>query len=450
MQKAIASTRMTAPDTWLTLVKDERLISHNAIVGIGTIVAGISGVAFQSLVSHRLRPDNYGAVFAVLSVVTLVALPATSFTLLMARQTSRDRASGQHAVSAAMLRGANRSIMLAGSAVAALLVLGSPLLVQLFGIPLELLLAAAVGVPFAIGLPLLLGELQGEQRFLAFSIVSIGQAGLKLVGAMALGPLWGSLGIVMGVSLASVVVYFIALRSVRRKLSIRSSLPWWRPSAGYLAVVLPSTLALGVLLSSDVLIVKHYFPTRVAGEYAAVAALGRAIFWGASGVAAVLFPKMVFRVTTGRSAHRLVTFSLLLVGLGGLAGLALLSFAARWLVNAFAGGSYLEATIYLPWYAVGMVFLGIAAVLISFHQSRGRTGFLFLLIPLSVLEPVLLVAFHQSLWAEVQVVDGSMALLVVALGALYLIQNGTRFSGRIEVSLLGVTRAQVAGEGIDS
>ena len=408
---------------WRALIGGERVLTHNVIVGSGTIAAGGLGVAFQSLVSHRLPPTDYGAVFAMVTLITLLALPAGAFTLLQARETSRGRASGDQTASAALLWRGNRALLLAGLALAGIVVLLSPVLAQFLGVPIGHLVAAAAGIPFSLAMPLLLGEFQGEQRFLAFAALSTGQAALKLAAAIGLGVVWGALGIIAGISLATAVIYLVAAGMLHRKLSTRLKLSWWRPAAGYLAVVLPSTLALAALLSTDVLLVKHFFPTRMAGEYAAVAALGRAIFWGATGVAAVLFPKMVFRGASGQSGSRLVGISLVLVGLAGLAGLVVLLLASHWLLTIFAGAAYGEGAAYLPAYAVGMIMLGGAAVLIATHQTRGTPGFLAVLIPLTLLEPALLSVFHQNLWQVVIVVDISMFLVASGLGVLFLIQQ---------------------------
>jgi O-antigen/teichoic acid export membrane protein len=308
--------------------------------------------------------------------------------------------------------------------VATLIAAGSPLMARFLDVPVGLLLAAAVGIPFGLAFPLLLGELQGEQRFVAFSLLLTGQALAKLLAAIALGIVFGPLGVIAGISLATIVIYLVALRLLRRPLAVSSNVSWWRPAAKYLAVVLPSTLSLAVLLSADVLLVKHFFPTRAAGEYAAVAALGRAIFWGASGVAAVLFPKVVFRVTQGRSGSHLVSASLVLVALGGLACLALISVGSTWLLTAFAGSAYTGAATYMPWYALGMTILGGVAVLVATLQSQGRAGFLAVLVPLTVIEPALLMAtMHQSFLQVVQMLDVSMAVILVGLGAFYLLQE---------------------------
>jgi len=406
----------------------DRLLSHNVVVGIGTFAAGGLGVAFQSIASHQMRPADYGAVFAVVTILTFIGLPAGAFTLLMARETSRGSATGLRAESAALLRRGSHALLLIGIAVAGALALGSPWLSGFLDVPFELILAAAVGVPCALALPFLMGEFQGEQRFVEYAALSTGQAALKLAGAVGLGLLLGPLGVIAGISAATVVMYFIAARMLRRRLSIRPNLAWFRPAAAYLVVVLPSTLALAVLLSADVLLVKHYFASKAAGEYAAVAALGRAIFWGASGVAIVLFPKITARAAEGKSAVRLVGASLSLVAVGGVAGFAVLWLMSRWLLNAFAGGAYADAAMYLPAYAIGMMLLGGVAVLVATQQSRGEPTFLAILVPLTVVEPGLIALFHQSVMQVIQVLDLSMLLALAGLGVLYAwqVRRGSR------------------------
>jgi O-antigen/teichoic acid export membrane protein len=338
-------------------------------------------------------------------------------------------------------------LILFGVALACAITLGSPILARFVSIPEELFLAAAVGVPFGLALPLLLGELQGEQRFFALSLLLIGQAGVKLLAAIGLGLVFGPLGVIAGISFASIAIYLCAWRLLRRRLAIRVHLPWLRPAAKYLAIVLPSTLALSVLLSADVLVVKHFFTTRVAGEYAVVAAIGRAIFWGASGVATVLFPKITFHGARGRSSRPLVGASLLIVASGGIVGLTLITHGARWVLSAFAGSAYVEAAFLLPWYAIGMILLGAAAVLIATHQSRGKAGFLVALMPLTALELVLLLLFHQNPLQVVQVVDIAMATVAGALAAAYLAQDRTSRSHDSLVVSSGPAASNVAGIG---
>jgi len=413
----------------LAALREERLIGHNVLVAGGTILAGGLGLAFQIVVSHRLRPSEYSAVFAAMTLLTLIGLPASALTLLMARETSRDRAAGHSAASAALLRSGNRTLLFAGVVLGLLFAAGSPWIGVFFSVPPEFVIAMAAGFPVTLALPLLLGELQGQQRFLSFASLNVGAAGLKLVAAIALGLAIGPVGVVLGVAAAATISYGIAFWLVRRRMAMRLGTAWVRSALRYLALILPSTLALSVLLSADVLLVKHFFSGRAAGEYSAVAALGRAIFWGAAGVAAVLFPKVTFHESQGRSGTRIIGVALGLVAVGGLGGLTVLGIAARPIITAFAGSAYAASAAILPLYAIAMALLGGAAVLIATQQSRARAAFLAVLVPVTLFEPILIVAFHHSLAQVVWVVTLSMAVLVAGLAATMIMQSTLRPSG---------------------
>jgi O-antigen/teichoic acid export membrane protein len=270
-----------------------------------------------------------------------------------------------------------------------------------------------------------MGELQGEERFATMSLLMVGQSALKLVASFGVGLRYGAAGFLVGLAFASLVAYWVLVMLLRRKLAVRVHAPWLGNALKYLAIVLPSTLALSLLLSTDVLLVKHLFNGQAAGEYSAVGALGRAIFWGASGVAAVLFPKAVFREAHGVTGLRLVGFSVGLVGIGGVAGLAVLSVGSRLILGGFAGRAYLGGATYLPWYAIAMTLLGCAAILIATHQSRAGRAFLVVLIPVALAEPVGILAFHQSLTQVVEVVTVTMAVLVAGL-AIVLVRQPVR------------------------
>jgi O-antigen/teichoic acid export membrane protein len=407
----------------LRLLFDERLLTHNLIVGAGTVGAGLLGVAFQALVSHQLSPSDYGAVFVVVTLITFVGMPASAFTLLMARETSRDLARGNRRRSVTLLRRGNHILLILGTGAAVVIALFSPIISGFIGTQWQLILAAAIGLPFTFAFPLLMGELQGEQHFGRYAGVMAGQAALKLALAISLGATFGPIGIVAGISAASAATYLVALGLARPRRRDVAEPAWWRPALRYLAVVVPSTLALAVLLTADVVLVKHYFGAGLAGEYSAVAAIGRAIFWGASGTAAVLFPKLVFRAAQGNRGTGVVLISMALVAVAGFCGFLFLSVTGHWLITAFAGNPYVGGTTYLPWYAIAMTLLGGTAVLIAAHQSSGRATFLFVLIPATLLEPILIAAFHQTLLQVAQVIDLAMAVAMVGLGAWFVIEQ---------------------------
>jgi len=420
----------------------ERFLLHNSIVGGSTLVAGLLGISFQALVSHRFRPSEFAGVFSVMTLLTLVSVPAAALTLLMARQTSRDRASGNYAESTALLRDGNVALLAAG-VVLALVVAGlSQWVAGFVNAPRGLVIAAAVSLPATLSLPLVLGELQGQQHFSFYSLLVAGQAALKLVAAIALGITFGAVGVVAGLAIASTAMYAVACFLVRGKLSSRASAHWLPPALRYLSLLLPSTVALAILLSADVLLANHFFPKATAGEYGAVAALGRGIFWGAAGVATVLFPKVIFQEARGSNGNRLVTLSIALVVLGGVGGLLLLTVMARSVLSAFSGEAYAAGASYLAGYAIAMTLLGCASVLIATHQSRGHPTFLAVLVPIAIAEPIAIVALHRDPAQVVQVLIASLTLLVAGL-VVILIRDGSVTAKRSSIVLAGVLSAEV-------
>jgi hypothetical protein len=60
---------------------------------------------------------------------------------------------------------------------------------------------------------------------------------------------------------------------------------------------------------------------------------------------------------------------------------------------------------------------------------------------LTLLEPVALIVFHQNLTQVVQVIDVSMALILVGLGSLYLVQQRKASIARIAFPATSATPA---------
>jgi O-antigen/teichoic acid export membrane protein len=276
-------------------------------------------------------------------------------------------------------------------------------------------LVTAAAAPFTVAVPVLLGALQGQQRFGGLAALYVFQAGSRLVLATGLGESIGSLGAVVGVTLSAIATYALAYWLLRSYLRPTRRGADWNESLRYGAVIVLSGLAVVSMLSVDVIMVKYLFGGQAAGQYSVVAVLGRAIFWGAASVAAVLFPKLVWHEARGGSGLPLVMASLGLATVGGVAALVVLSTWSQVLVRLFAGAAYAGAAPYLGWYAFGMILFGAATVLIATHQSRGRAGFLWVLLPTGLVEPILIGAFHASIAQVVAGVDVSMALLLIGM-----------------------------------
>jgi O-antigen/teichoic acid export membrane protein len=387
-----------------------------------TVTAGLLGFFMQALLSHSLMPADYGAAFTILTVLALIWLPANAVMLVMAKEASSDQAGGLSDRSVAVLWVWHRYLMRGGFLIAAIGILGAPSMAGFFHVAPVVLIPAALSVPFGLAVPALLGQLQGRQRFFNLSSLLIGQATLRLIAAVGLALPFGLVGVFAGVAIGNILIYVAAVAAVHPSSFRRGRLAP-KQDVRSIAVILPSGVALAVLFSADVLLVKHFFGVDDAGRYAAVAALGRAIFWGASGIALVLFPKAVVHERRGSNGWLLVVASMALCLVGGVMGWSIFSLEPKLLLTTFAGSAYASASGYLPIYAVAMTLFGAASVLVATGQARGNAAILAVLLPVTILEPTLIITFHESLTQVVQVLSISMALLFVGLVLLFVLEE---------------------------
>ena len=128
--------------------------------------------------------------------------------------------------------------MLLGLLLGGAIATGSLLLSRFLSVPVELLLASSVGIPFAFALPVLLGELQGEERFAGYAMISTGQAGLKLLAAIGAWLGWQLLPVVILLSAVVGSVVGIALIAFGGR-SRQTAIPFgpYLAAAGFIALL---------------------------------------------------------------------------------------------------------------------------------------------------------------------------------------------------------------------
>jgi O-antigen/teichoic acid export membrane protein len=132
-------------------------------------------------------------------------------------------------------------------------------------------------------------------------------------------------------------------------------------------------LAFQFLFTSDTMFAKAYFNDDEMGPYVAAGTLARGLMWLVMPMAAVMFPKLV-QSNARREKSNL--FGLVVLGTAGLlvcGGLGL------WLMGPLAikiiyKSTYLGAVTLIPWYALAMVPLAMANVLVNDLLARGRFG----------------------------------------------------------------------------
>jgi O-antigen/teichoic acid export membrane protein len=408
------------------VAKRERrqFITHNAMAAGGTWGAGILGLLLQALVSHHFAPGDYGQVFAVFSFYTVLTQPAAGFSRMVAWTTSRELATkhGTDVESSALLRMTIRRLTLIGTALGLVFILASVPLAQYFGgVPLLLVIYGAIGVPFMFATSPMLASLQGEQRWVPWSALSIGIALSRIVFVIIFGLLFGVAGVMLGISVAAAVLYVIALAMVWPRMRRGRGPTGWRPLWRFLLVSVASTVTVSVLMGSDVILVQHFYPGKQAGQFSAVTVTARALFFAMGSVTSVLFPKVATRHARQRGTKSVVFTSVGIALVGGLLGLLVFSVLSTSILHAFSGAKYVDGAGYIGWYALGMPLLAAVVMLSNTQQSLADLKLLWVLIPGTLIKPVLIIFFHSSLLVVSLMSDLAIAAVLVALAVQYLL-----------------------------
>jgi glycosyltransferase involved in cell wall biosynthesis len=435
-----ARTRRTGPRSLATASLVQALQSayarQNVAALAGVLLAGGLNYAFHLTALRALSAADYGVVAALLAALALLQTPAVVVGMVSAHLVARFQATGRLGRARAHWDRCARGLALAGLVGALVcLALGDPLaaLLQIAdGRAIVLLSAALVA---GLVLPLQRGTLRGLQRFgpLALNLsceglVKLGAAAALL--ALGLGLEGALFAIVLGLA-AAYAVGLVNLGPIFRAPAERSAEPQaWRPWL----VTSVSALALVYFQNVDLLVVKALLPPDRAGEYAAVALVGKLIFFATSSIADVLLPTVAARRARGES-HRAVV----LLSLGLVAAAATLGVAALALLPGLAalplGDRYATVAPYLPLVGAVALLFAIANLLVNSLLSASSPRLIGYLVGVAALELALLAINHGSTFDVLANLLGIQALLVSGLW-LFWLQDGSPGADQLRVLVL--------------
>ncbi|MCE5270294.1 hypothetical protein LLH00_03325 [bacterium] len=399
------------------------VIKHGTVLLVATVITGLSNTLFNILMGRMLPREEYGDYFGLISLYMILALPLNAVQVVTARYVSSldsRRLLGQ--VSVLLRRSVLKLGLVAAALMAAFLVLG-PFLRDYLNI-------RSLGAVYVTGLAVSLcvlsyvfwGALQGFQYFYHYSANQVLSTAVKLGSGVLL--VWmgfqvaGALGSLVLCNVAVIVMAMFPLNVMIFKLSGGDSNVDSRPHYRFFWPVLISLLGFAVFTYADAIAVKHFFGRAEAGEYGFAQVVGKAFLFAPLAISTALFPK-VSRLTASRERGSLqllnmaLLYCLLLCACGVV---ACMSFPHLILRILFPEGSDLAASL-VRIFGLGMTPVALLNIQINFLLARGRSGFLYLFLPLAVAYAVALQLYHPSLTAVIWVMSAFGVLSFLCLYA---------------------------------
>lgn len=396
-------------------MKTRTLAWDGLLLFAATFVVNGANYGFHFVVSRRIDAASYGDLYALLTAMGLIGLLGTAAETVVVRLIAASNGARRSDVVAAITVSASRWGTLGAIILAAALAVSGAYLSDFLRIgdrrdviPWALLVAVSL-----ISV-ILRAVLQGLHQFGRYTISTAIEAVAKVIlgGAAAYYGL-GAYGILVALAIAaslSVIYTGVALR--RRLAGTTSSSSGALPTAHFIrtsAGVLLSTLATTALLSTDLLLAKHYLSPAEAGLYSAVSLAGKVLLFAVGFVPRLALPKITDAVTRGERATGIAlsggAFTILACGLL----IALYALFPAQILRLFVGSAYLAASPFVVLYAIAMGLLALTTVVVAYKIAVHDFGYVVPLALVAAAEVVAVGVHHSDALAILHVLIATQA-----------------------------------------
>lgn len=391
----------------------DSLTKQISFVFLASMIVNVSNYLFHIYMSRSLGPADYGILASLFSLLMIVSVPAGTLQTVITKYTSNFKAHKELAKIKMLLIALFTRVSLFGLAGFVLFIFARRYIASFLHISTTIpVIILGIALMLAIVSPLLLGVLQGLQKFGHFAVTGIiGALAKLLLGILLVYLGWKVNGAVLGVTLGSLAGILFAIIPLRPIIKQHQSSCDFNPPQiyGYFLPVAAMLLCLMMLTNVDIILVKHFYSPSQAGNYAAASILAKIIFYLPGAIGIVMFPKTSELHALGEKSMLVLKKSLVYgVVLCG-STLVLYFTIPAFVVKVLFGKQYSSIIPLMGIFGSAMFFFSLANILFLYQLSVHRLKFLWILIIGTLLEIILIVLFHTSL---LQVI---LILLIVGL-----------------------------------
>lgn len=399
------------------------LATGGAMLGVAMLLANGANYVLNIFLGRWLSPAEFADASLIVTLMLLLTAIAISLQLISARFTgialaaaSDDPSESNEAIDT-LSQWLVRRAHIAGIIAALILVGGAEWWRETFrsaeALPFVIL---GIGMPFYLGQAVGRGVLQGHLRFGGLAATFVVEAVVRCAVGLVLVALgFGVTGATIGLT-ASFVAVWIHVRLLERPgVGQPMSAAVARDVKVYALPVAVLLLGQIIVNNGDVLIAKRFLEPETAGVYAAIALVGRAVFFLSWSVATTLFPAAAQRNEKGESADGLLWSGLAVVGLMGVCFVVGARLLGNPVLGRVFGPEYGNVADPLSRYALATSLFALANLIVSHRLSMGHIRPALVLLGGGVVQTCLLLAFRSSIDSLVNAQIMAMALLLLAV-----------------------------------
>lgn len=394
------------------------LASASLLLMFSQTIVNAGNYVYNLIMGRWLGPALFADVSLIVTLLLVVTFITAALQMTAARYSAIHTADGNIEQLASIRKYLNWVGLAFGVFLALLFSLASSFWQKVFNtssfIPFIIF---GVALPFSLIQGVNRGILQGQTRFTTLAITYQ----VEMWSRLFLGLLfvWMGLsvnGAVLGISLSFIATWISTLPA---RLGLpESGLPEKGIRNAVTLFALPVLLAqVGQILvnNSDILLVRRFYDPTSAGQYAALALIGRIVFFATWSVVTTMFPIVAQKQKRGEAHRHLLWVSLGIVGGISLPVVLLAFFIPKLIIGLLFGSAYLGVSDLLWLYALATTMYALANVVVNYRLSLGMGRETGMALAAGVTQVLGIIFFHKTLAEVVWVQVIIMAALFLAL-----------------------------------
>lgn len=389
----------------------------------GGLVANLFNFLFNIFMSRNLRIEDYGTLIALISIVTLLSIPASAVTPTIVSAAGEYFAKKDYSHLKFFYFKMLKVLLLIGVIIVTFLVLLSGILSDFLKIESSLLLFTSVPIILlSYGITVNSSFLQANLSFKFLSLINAISSFFKLaIGLVLVFIGWGLGGAIYGVFASYMVPIIFGVFYLRHVIFYNST---QKVSISFRKLVsygLPSAIvvfSLTAFVSTDIILAKNLFSEIDAGLYAGLSLVGRVIFYITAPISTVMFPLIVKLKNTNKKYNHILLMSMCLVLISSLA----ITFF-YFLFPEFSILFFLKKTDYLPvaqyigLFGVFITVYSLLSVISYYYLSIKQTKIWYILLSGVILQGLLIyfLGINFSSLIVISLIITSIMLVILLL-----------------------------------
>lgn len=403
-----------------------KLLKQGGFLFVSTLIVNIGNYGINLLLGHWLAPADFSEVGLLATLLLLLSFIAVGFQMTAARYV----AGSIPQEAATVIKWLRRLALFAGIVPLLFLFACAGLLQHFFNTHSPWIFPIfGVGLPFYLLMSINRGILQGQSRFGRLAVTYQAEMWVRLFCSILLYKAGtGIPGITAAITLSLIISYLVSVVSFNEK----DHYPFEKKELmKFLLIILIYECSQILINNSDTLLVKHYFSPADAGLYAAMALIGRIVYFSTWTVVTLLFP-IVIRLEKEGKPH-LVYFSGSLLLVSAMAAVIILIcylFPVQ-AISLLFGQDYIPVAPLLWKYALATGLFACANVFVYYNLSLERYLPVWGSLVAGVLQVILICFIHNSFSQIIYIQVGLMTGVIVLLLLLQIYFNNKQLNEKV-------------------